>query len=407
MNRFQKSSFEHTSLMEIAFLKAHSHPNIINLVSYMVDDFSNKNKLSIQIPRAVMTLDAWTAKTDLETRIKCLPSIIKQLLLPLEYLQDHFIVHGDLKPRNIVLFSESSSSDVFPYTLKIIDWGNVIFDHRYTKHQSCINCTYTYAAPEIQHTLKIYHIHSINDIFSLGMTLRYVITGVEMDRTVLEYQSQKRKTIDIDALSSAPLIRQIIADMLIVDHKKRLSATQLLRKYFGHKRDEIVACNMSIDIDWTSPNNEALVFDHQPIVTKHHRKKTVGLLFNMCNDAHLLPVFMLSVTLLDRYTAFSTAFQSVHDYQDKALAAFFLASVLRNEFYTLEDVLEHSGFLLRSASKLKTCIDEMLKILNYNIWAETAETFYDEVDRESNWRAIKELCEQNVCGSLVQDNYDL
>lgn len=113
----------------------------------------------------------FTTKQGLPKRIAKM--YMSQLLSALEELQDHHIVHQDLKPENFLLFDGGR-------TIKIADFGmfadlNPILEKKNSQEspKARINGTYTYMAPECQEGTKSFQ----SDIFSLMVSAFVLVHG--------------------------------------------------------------------------------------------------------------------------------------------------------------------------------------------------------------------------------------
>ncbi len=150
-----------------------SHPSIPQYIEYF--ELNNPNLHGFALVQTY--IDAQSLQTYLingctfsETEIK---QLAKQLLLILNYLHSHqpCIIHRDIKPSNILLTNRSSHSvgDVY-----LVDFGSLHIAN-YQDGTITIVGTYGYMPPE-QFGGKVF---PASDIYSLGTTLIYLITGVE------------------------------------------------------------------------------------------------------------------------------------------------------------------------------------------------------------------------------------
>ena len=90
-----------------------------------------------------------------------LPSIIFQILSALSYLHEKEILHGDIKPENIMIIKNSTDS----VTTKLLDFGLSI---TIKKQTGILQGTPRYLAPEVLSTLKY---SPSSDLFALGASI--------------------------------------------------------------------------------------------------------------------------------------------------------------------------------------------------------------------------------------------
>ncbi|XP_077923369.1 cyclin-dependent kinase 7 isoform X7 [Halichoerus grypus] len=152
-----KDGINRTALREIKLLQELSHPNIIGLL----DAFGHKSNISLVFD---------FMETDLEVIIKdnslvLTPSHIKAYMLMtlqgLEYLHQHWILHRDLKPNNLLLDENG--------VLKLADFGlakSFGSPNRAYTHQVV---TRWYRAPELLFGARMYGVGV--DMWAVGCIL--------------------------------------------------------------------------------------------------------------------------------------------------------------------------------------------------------------------------------------------
>lgn len=96
--------------------------------------------------------------------------IMYQITKGISFLHDNFILHGDIKPYNIVLME---SPEYMPFPL-IIDFGHAQILKRSSNYScKCNRLTPDFSAPEL---LRLQPHSFPSDIFSLGATFYFMIT---------------------------------------------------------------------------------------------------------------------------------------------------------------------------------------------------------------------------------------
>jgi len=93
-------------------------------------------------------------------------ALFRQVLSAVDYAHRHLIVHGDLKPSNILVTEEGA--------VKLLDFGTSRFLDEETKTVTAAALTPKYASPE---QLRGEPLTMASDVFSLGMILYELLTG--------------------------------------------------------------------------------------------------------------------------------------------------------------------------------------------------------------------------------------
>ena len=151
---------------EIYILKKLSHKNIVKFYGY----FETSNKLLIEMEYLKYgTLDQWMKDHEIISEEEA-STIIKRLLLAIEYLHNNHIVHRDIKPKNIMLSEEDNLNSI-----KIIDFGLSAqnFDYFYNSDYCG---TFIYMAPE-EINKKSYNLSV--DIWSVGILMYMLLNNGE------------------------------------------------------------------------------------------------------------------------------------------------------------------------------------------------------------------------------------
>ena len=150
--------------------------------------------------------------------------IMFRILLAIEYLHKSLILHGDIKPRNIVL--TNTDDDPIP---QIIDFG---FARKIEQSELC-HCTKLspiYAAPE--QLLQEGHSFAA-DIYSVGATFKYMVTGEHPLKNEAEYQIMAKKIHNISfADIENQSLRSLIRGMMNPFPEKRLDIVSCIHSDF-------------------------------------------------------------------------------------------------------------------------------------------------------------------------------
>lgn len=124
---------------------------------------------------------------------KFIITVMYRICLAVEKLHSENIVHGDIKPDNIVL-EDLNDDDPRPL---LIDFGHAVTLTNDKKYCDCHLMTCQYAAPELLNNEP----HSFPvDIWALGATFYFLITGTHLIREIndLKYMYQNVKNLHIN-----------------------------------------------------------------------------------------------------------------------------------------------------------------------------------------------------------------
>ncbi|PNH00285.1 Ovarian-specific serine/threonine-protein kinase Lok [Tetrabaena socialis] len=157
------------------FLKRHKLPGFIQIEDITM---TSPHDIAIKMPFAPYgDLDAWIRKTIFTERMSVLPRIYNQLSEALSQLHAHGMIHGDIKPKNVLVTDARPAT----FTVKVADFGS----GRFFRHQVIVPhkddaylrvcSTITYAAPEIFAVFEGSRLDDRVDAYSLGALLHYCI----------------------------------------------------------------------------------------------------------------------------------------------------------------------------------------------------------------------------------------
>ncbi|PNH00096.1 Serine/threonine-protein kinase ULK1 [Tetrabaena socialis] len=198
------------------FLKRHKLPGFIQIEDITT---TSPHDIAIKMPFAPDgDLDAWIHNTSFNDRMSVLPRIYNQLSEALSQLHAHGIIHGDIKPQNVLVTDATPAT----FTVKVADFGS----GRFFRHQVIVpmkddadlrvSSTITYAAPEIFAVFKGSRLDDRVDAYSLGALLHYCIF--------------KKTVIDERDLFVAGLLGLDVFRYLRTVHKKVNIADPIRRK---------------------------------------------------------------------------------------------------------------------------------------------------------------------------------
>lgn len=188
--------------------------NKFNMVEYT--DISIKDSIfSITLKKMKDDLHNFIVYKDLHTRVNKFNSIFFNVVKSLYYMHKNGMVHGDIKPLNILI---DEKEDVG----YICDFGSVQFE----KESIFTNKTTLLYCPE-----KLdneYKVSQSNDIYSLGYTMIHYIYGhdmVEIDKS----ENNTRIMLEYISKNYSPSLSVLISGMVREKYEERVSIDDVLR----------------------------------------------------------------------------------------------------------------------------------------------------------------------------------
>lgn len=157
--------------------------------------------------------------------------IFRQVILGVEYLHYQKIIHGDLKPENLLL----ADGDV----VKVADLGvcNEFLGDDASIDQRTVSGTPAFRAPETLSGQKIYFDGKSADIWSLGITLYAFVYGDVpfKSRTIpVLYEQIKNEDVSFSAKNLvSDELNDLIAKMLNKDPEMRISMQKIKVRALG------------------------------------------------------------------------------------------------------------------------------------------------------------------------------
>ena len=126
----------------------------------------------LEMERGEETLEKYILRTPFEMRMKVISSVLTSLAMSLYEMHGRGIVHGDLKPSNVVICGSCNGV----VNVKIIDYGSSRLYKRATPAKAYNlqdnECTYQFAPPE---AFEYVQSSPATDAYSLGMLAYFMI----------------------------------------------------------------------------------------------------------------------------------------------------------------------------------------------------------------------------------------
>lgn len=199
---------------EARIMASLDHPNIVKVLDYTDDS----DRLAIVMEYLEGSTLSDYVKTNGALSPETASSLMLSILDAFQYAHDHGIIHRDVKPSNILLDDK--------LTPKIMDFGiaKLLTDNSLTRTGTQMG-TPTYMSPEQVRDVK--DIDHRSDIYSLGVTLYFIITGAA------PYSAATLSTFDIytkivheplPALTTSIQFSSVISKATAKDPKDRYSS---------------------------------------------------------------------------------------------------------------------------------------------------------------------------------------
>ena len=248
---------------EINVLKKIKHPNIVKLYDlkadkeyiYLVMEYCNGGSL-------YDLLNNYKEKYGKPFSEDIVKYFMKQILLGVECLHNHGIIHRDLKLENILLSyntqEDALSNNIFLSQIKIIDFNTCMQSGTYI--ETFMDPTFVYEDfDDIICDEKV-------DIWALGVLCYEMLTGEKPYKTNENNFNLKKDNINIPKNISFEA-QSFLFSMLQKDRYKRLSVKELLRKDFilnrtitknqiinNHNNINIIKNNNNTNINYNNYN---------------------------------------------------------------------------------------------------------------------------------------------------------
>lgn len=326
-------------------------PNVMKAYSVRVRDGKD---IEIEMDRGMTTLFDFCMKTEFEERINTIDYLLKHMVIGLQSLHKHGLIHCDFKPENVMI-GDMKTQDAT--VVRIIDFGSTRFHKRY--HTRGVLCTYPFSAPEALAADAVPTPQC--DAYSLGATLMFMLYkryayDFRRFKTAEEVSfAHKGGFIKIPAHTpEVPFhLYNIMTKLLHPNPTKRMTIAELYTQLVDEEEEEQgAACDgFVIDCDdeqFSFPGRKDVI-ETMYLSAKGHASK------------FFLTAFPLSVNIMDRYRVAKGSNFNVDD--------IIIAACLNLSTLTLFPDVQ-----MRSMSKpLKVAMLDVMSALEFKLYANTCD----------------------------------
>ncbi|XP_055646894.1 cyclin-dependent kinase 7 isoform X3 [Falco peregrinus] len=218
-----KDGINRTALREIKLLQELSHPNIIGLL----DAFGHKSNISLVFDFMETDLEVIIKDTSIVLTQSHIKAYMLMTLQGLEYLHQHWILHRDLKPNNLLLDENG--------ILKLADFGlaksfgspNRVYTHQVV--------TRWYRAPELLFGAKMYGVGV--DMWAVGCILaELLLRGMTNLPDYVTFKSFPGMPLQHIFSAAGDDLLSLLQGLFTFNPCTRVTATQALKqKYFSNR----------------------------------------------------------------------------------------------------------------------------------------------------------------------------
>ncbi|XP_078678374.1 calcium/calmodulin-dependent protein kinase type IV-like [Branchiostoma floridae x Branchiostoma belcheri] len=222
VKRIKKTTDKKIIRAEVGILLRLKHPNIIQLRE--IFETASELYLVLELVTGGELFERIIQKGYYSE--KDAAEAVRQICEAVAYLHENDIVHRDLKPENLLYSVESEDA-----LLKLADFGlSKIISNEVTMQTVC--GTPGYCAPEV---LRGHPYGPMVDMWSIGVVTYILLVGFEPFYDERGDQHMFRKILKADYEFMSPWwddvslsAKDLVERLLVIDPKKRLSATQVL-----------------------------------------------------------------------------------------------------------------------------------------------------------------------------------
>lgn len=135
-----------------------------------------------------------------------------EIALGLNALHAYGVIHGDIKPDNILIFSESEAEEAHA---KIADFGHSFLDTGEVR--TLVGCTERYAAPEYKLAAKT-DLLRMTDVYSYGLVVSSLFVGFDVTEILIGqkgHMSRGDGLQPLQELKESDELAQVLLELII------------------------------------------------------------------------------------------------------------------------------------------------------------------------------------------------
>lgn len=315
-----------------------------------------------------------------EVRIKYINDIINQLITGLSYIHNQQIIHGDIKPGNILVDYHVVNNTIESVpTIYYADFGSAVRQFNYVPkikyHKHDFICTESYKPPELFND-ELFYTEKV-DIWQLGATIYHYICKSPLFDSMSEYQNLKQ-------LSQMLQIQQEIPTMLLLESTNKIDIIKQLKLKLSQQYFEMIPektihllesmlqiCptdRMSVK---TSDLEDFNIFSNTPIgiprgvildkcITLEIYYKIINWIFDRVDDKQTL---LITLDILDRFLANESDIKS--NLQIIACGCIYLAYKFNNKTDVSYNYLKNKLNDVSDSNLIRYMVFDICKKLNY------------------------------------------
>lgn len=409
-------SYENTSINECVFLSQYKHPNIINAEHITI----GPKTIQITMENGKTNLNEFVFGHEFETRMEHIPYILFQIVSALHFMHSNNVVHGDLKPANILYDKETK-------VVKLIDFGGVVFLHKSYEERQAL-CTYEFSAPENwydEEELSNSFMNSKTDVWSLGMIVLFCfiesydmfgekLKGYEAYQTYFKqfHKQQRRKYFkltkeQIEQIRTTPSFGNqfvnMFKKMLALDPKNRISSSELYYHKFFEPYRQKEKHNMIINNYIREPTLVIEQYQNN-IIGGQNYSNLSEFIYHFCESHSCLDCYVLSLFIFNHYRSKFMNIE-IKKIELALLCALMIASLLMKHDPLEFSLLEHRFKKKYQRNDFINMTDHILHVLNFNVYKVTFDRIILFTCNTLNYAIVKNI--MNNIKSITLNNSQL